>query len=160
VYWVVKTISPAPTSQNAPSARVNGAVGRTHTGATPHNLTSRRSGDGPNMGAHGPHSLLAQFERHLRSLNRSASTIGGYLRSARLTQAFLATRGRTLENADRADLEAFMADQFARGLQASSVATRCKGLKIPYRWLEEEDELANPMARMRPPIVPSAHPRS
>jgi site-specific recombinase XerC len=28
-------------------------------------------------------------------------------------------------------------------------------LRILYRWLEEEDEVAvNPMAKMRPPIVP------
>jgi site-specific recombinase XerC len=30
-----------------------------------------------------------------------------------------------------------------------------KALRILYRWLEEEDEIAaNPMARMRPPIIP------
>ncbi len=27
-------------------------------------------------------------------------------------------------------------------------------LRILYRWLEEEEELPSPMARMRPPIVP------
>jgi site-specific recombinase XerD len=79
------------------------------------------------MDAYGPHSLLAQFERHLRSLNRSDSTIDGYLRTVRLAQTFLATRGWALEDAKRADLEAVLADQFARGLEASTVATRYKG---------------------------------
>jgi site-specific recombinase XerD len=35
------------------------------------------------------------------------------------------------------------------------VATRHKVLRILYRWLEEEDEIdQNPMARVKPPIVP------
>jgi hypothetical protein len=37
---------------------------------------------------------------------------------------------------------------------ANPAATRYKVLHVLYRWLEEEEELPNPMARMKPPIVP------
>jgi len=46
-----------------------------------------------------------------------------------------------------------MADLLSRR-SASTAATRCKGLRVLYPWLEEEEEIPNPMARMRPPIVP------
>jgi site-specific recombinase XerD len=38
---------------------------------------------------------------------------------------------------------------------AATVWTRYKVLRILYRWLEEEDEItSNPMAKMKPPIIP------
>jgi site-specific recombinase XerD len=38
---------------------------------------------------------------------------------------------------------------------AGTVATRYKVLRILYGWLEEEDEIpTNPMAKVKPPIVP------
>ena len=73
--------------------------------------------------------LLRSFELHLRAANRSDNTIESYL-------------------------EAFLADLLARR-SASTAATRHKVLRILYRWLEEEDEIEqNPMARVKPPIVP------
>src|SRR5512132_3967031 len=102
----------------------------------------------------GPSPLLRSFELHLRALNRSANTMESYLEGARQAERFLATRGRTLTDARRADLEAFLADLLARR-SASTAATRHKVLRILYRWLEEEDEVEqNPMARVKPPIVP------
>jgi site-specific recombinase XerD len=36
-----------------------------------------------------------------------------------------------------------------------TVATRYRRLRVLYRWLEEEEEIAaSPMAKMRPPIAP------
>jgi site-specific recombinase XerD len=59
-----------------------------------------------------------------------------------------------LTDAGRADLEAFLGELLTRRA-AGTVATRYKVLKLLYRWLEEEDEIAtDPMARLRPPIVP------
>jgi site-specific recombinase XerD len=59
-----------------------------------------------------------------------------------------------LEEASRADLEAFLGDLLRRRAPATA-ATRYKVLRILYRWLEEEEEIeANPLARMKPPIVP------
>jgi site-specific recombinase XerD len=63
-------------------------------------------------------------------------------------------RGKRLEEATRADLEAFLGDLLRRRAPATA-ATRYKVLRILYRWLEEEEEIeANPMARMKPPIIP------
>jgi site-specific recombinase XerD len=99
-------------------------------------------------------SLARSFERHLRAENRSDNTIESYLESVRQAEAFLAGRGRTLLDARRADLEAFLGDLLQRRAPATA-ATRYKVLRILYAWLEEEEEIdANPMARMWPPIVP------
>ena len=96
--------------------------------------------------------LLRSFERHLRAENRSERTIASYLQSARQAESFLADRGISLTGASRADLEAFLGDLLGRRA-AATAATRYKVLRILYRWLEEEDEVAvNPMAKMRPPI--------
>jgi integrase/recombinase XerC len=62
-------------------------------------------------------------------------------------------RGSALEAATRADLEAFMADLLGRRAP-STVATYHKVLKLLYAWLVEEEIPADPMARLRPPIVP------
>ncbi len=68
--------------------------------------------------------------------------------------AFLRPRGRELVEATRADLEAFIGDLLSRR-SAATAATRYKQLQALYRWLEDEEELAvNPMARMKPPVVP------
>jgi site-specific recombinase XerD len=99
--------------------------------------------------------LVRSFERHLRALNRSERTIETYLISLRQADAFLRARGATLEDATRADLEAFMADVLARGRAPSTAATYHKVLKLLYAWLVEEQEiLTDPMAKLRPPIVP------
>jgi site-specific recombinase XerC len=50
--------------------------------------------------------------------------------------------------------EAFLGDLLTRRA-AATAWTRYKALRILYRWLEEEDEIAaNPMAKMKPPIIP------
>jgi Phage integrase family/Phage integrase, N-terminal SAM-like domain len=99
-------------------------------------------------------SLRRSFELHLRAENRADNTIASYLESIRQAEAFLATLGKGLLDADRGDLETFLADLLARR-SASTAATRYKALRILYGWLEEEGEIsANPIAKMRPPIVP------
>ena len=99
--------------------------------------------------------VIRSFERHLRALNRSERTIETYLISLRQAEAFLRAHGTTLEAATRADLEAFMADVLARGRAPSTAATYHKVLKLLYAWLVEEEEIpTDPMAKLRPPIVP------
>jgi site-specific recombinase XerD len=58
-----------------------------------------------------------------------------------------------LRDATRADLEDFLADLLARR-SAATAATRYKVLRVLYRWLEEEEDVPNPMAKMRPPLIP------
>jgi site-specific recombinase XerD len=98
-------------------------------------------------------SLLRSFERHLRAQNRSERTVGNYLESARRVEVFLEGRGKRLEEATQADLEDFLGD-ILRRRSANTAATRYKVMRVLYRWLEEEEELSNPMARMKPPIIP------
>jgi hypothetical protein len=62
-------------------------------------------------------SLLRSFERHLRAQNRSERTVGNYLESARLADAFLEGRGKRLEQATLADLEDFVAHILRRRSQ-------------------------------------------
>jgi hypothetical protein len=109
---------------------------------------------GPAMTPDYTPSLLRSFERHLQAENRSDNTIESYLESIRQAEAFLAGRSRTLLDARRADLEAFLGDLLQRRAPATA-ATRYKVLRILYTWLEEEEEITvSPMAKMRPPIVP------
>jgi site-specific recombinase XerD len=111
-------------------------------------------GYGPAMTADYRPSLIRSFERHLRAENRSEHTIASYLESLRQAKAFLAGRGRSLLDARREDLEAFLGELLQRRAP-ETVATRYRRLRVLYRWLEEEEEIiASPMARMRPPIVP------
>jgi len=88
-------------------------------------------------------SLLRSFERHLRAENRSDSTIESYLESIRQAEAFLAGRGRSLLDARRADLEAFLGELLQRRAPATA-ATRYKVLRILYVWLEEEGDRRQP----------------
>jgi site-specific recombinase XerD len=99
-------------------------------------------------------SLVRSFERHLGAENRSEHTIASYLDSLCQAEAFLAGRGRTLVDARREDLEAFLGELLQRRAP-ETVATRYRRLRVLYRWLEEEDEItADPMAKMKPPIIP------
>ena len=72
-----------------------------------------------------PRSLLRSFERHLRAQNRSERTVGNYLESARLADAFLEGRGKRLEQATQADLEDFVA-HILRRRSASTNALACQ----------------------------------
>jgi site-specific recombinase XerD len=102
-----------------------------------------------------PNPLLRSFERHLRAENRSAQTVATYLIALRQAEAFLVTtRGTTLAEAGRADLEAYLGDLLSRRA-AATAATYYKVLKLLYQWLQDEDEVPHsPMAKMRPPIIP------
>jgi site-specific recombinase XerD len=91
----------------------------------------------------------------MRAENRSDRTIATYLHGLRQAEMFLTSRGTAVEAATRGDLEAFMADLLARRT-ASTAATYYKILKVLYGWLVDEEELdADPMAKMKPPIVPA-----
>jgi hypothetical protein len=98
-----------------------------------------------------PDRLLRSFERYLRATNRSERTVGNYLENLHQVEAFLRPRGVRLRDATRADLEEFLADLLARP-SAATAATRYKVLRVLYRWLEEEEDVPNPMEK------PPAHP--
>ena len=109
----------------------------------------------PGMNQQPPDRLLRSFERYLRATNRSERTVGNYLENLHQVEAFLRPRGVRLRDATRADLEEFLADLLARRA-AATAATRYKVLRVLYRWLEEEEDVPNPMEKMRPPSSPSS----
>ena len=77
-----------------------------------------------------PDPLLRSFERHLRAENRSAQTVATYLIALRQAEAFLTgSRGTTLAEASRADLEAYLGDLLTRRAPATA-ATYYKVLKL------------------------------
>jgi site-specific recombinase XerD len=101
---------------------------------------------GPAMDSGRPFSLSHSFERHLRAKDLSDGTVASYLVGVRQFTAFLGRRGRELEAATRADLEAFIAELLT-SRSAATASTRYKQLQALYRWLEDEEEIAvNPMA--------------
>jgi site-specific recombinase XerD len=67
-------------------------------------LTFSRLRYGPAMTPDHAPSLARSFERHLRAENCSDNTIESYLESIRQAEAFLATHGRSLLDARRAEL--------------------------------------------------------
>jgi site-specific recombinase XerD len=99
--------------------------------------------------------LVRSFERHLRAENKSDRTVETYLEAVRLLQAFLTGRDVGLAEADRAHIEAFLADLLARWKPATA-ANRYRSLKVFYAWLEEGEITADPMAKMKPPAIPSS----
>src|SRR6266498_2638309 len=98
--------------------------------------------------------LARSFERYLRAGNKSPRTIETYLESVNGFDAHLAaTSGRLLEQAHREDVEAWIMTLLARWKPATA-HNRYRGLHAFYRWLEEEEDIPSPMAKMRPPAVP------
>jgi site-specific recombinase XerD len=106
------------------------------------------------MAAPSVDDLARSFERYLRAGNKSPRTIETYLEAVRGFAAHLAaTSGRALDQARREDVEAWIGVLLARW-KPSTAHNRYRGLHAFYRWLEEEDDLPSPMAKMKPPAVP------
>jgi hypothetical protein len=85
---------------------------------------------GPAMDSGGPFSLSHSFERHLRAKDLSDGTVASYLVGVRQFTAFLQPRGRELEEASRADLEAFIAE-----LLTSRSARPPRLARRRWRWI-------------------------
>jgi site-specific recombinase XerD len=98
--------------------------------------------------------LPASFELYLRATNKSRRTIETYREALDGFTAHLqATSKRPLDQARREDVEAWMTVLLARWKPATA-HNRYRGLHAFYRWLEEEEDIPSPMAKMRPPAVP------
>jgi site-specific recombinase XerD len=92
--------------------------------------------------------------RHLRAENKSPGTIDNYLEAVKQLTVFLAARDRSVTQARREDLEAFLGSLLDRWTAGTAV-NRYRALRVFYGWLVEEDELRrNPMMRMKPPATP------
>lgn len=97
--------------------------------------------------------LLVSWRRHLEAENLSPNTIKLYVAAGQLLGDYLLDHGMPVEveKIGREHIEAFLVDLRER-TSASTAATRYRGLRQLFRWLEEEGEIArNPMSRMKPP---------
>jgi site-specific recombinase XerD len=106
------------------------------------------------MAAPSVDDLGRSFERYLRAGNKSPRTIETYLEAvAGFTMHLAATSRRSLDQARREDVEAWIGALLARW-KPSTAHNRYRGLHAFYRWLEEEEDIPSPMAKMKPPAVP------
>jgi integrase/recombinase XerD len=106
------------------------------------------------MAAPSVDDLARSFERYLRAGNKSPRTIETYLEAVAGFSGYLAaTSRRSLDQARREDVEAWIAALLARW-KPSTAHNRYRGLYAFYRWLEEEEDIPSPMAKMKPPTVP------
>jgi site-specific recombinase XerD len=103
----------------------------------------------------GADPLLRSFQRHLRVENKSARTVQTYSEAASQLADHLAEHGRGLLDARQEDVEEFLAGLLDRHTPATAL-NRYRALRVFYAWLVAEEELpASPMARLRPPKVPT-----
>lgn len=101
-------------------------------------------------------ALIPSWERSLRAGNKSVRTIRAYGEAARLFETFLRDKfGMTsVEHVTREHVESFIEDQLARW-KPTTASVRYRCLQQLFKWLLEEGEIrSDPMARMKPPIVP------
>ena len=104
---------------------------------------------------------LASFRRHIAAKNLSPRTVKTYEEACDLFARFLADQGMPQQVAHirREHVESFIVSLLERWSPATA-ANRFRSLQQFFRWLEEEGELpdGNPMARMKPPLVPEQPP--
>src|SRR3954470_24583279 len=86
--------------------------------------------------------LLSSFRRHLRAASKAPRTIELYSQSVRYFSRWLAEHDRpaTLDELTRPAISAWLAE-LSENCQASTVATRLRGMRRFCRWLVVEGEL-------------------
>jgi site-specific recombinase XerD len=102
---------------------------------------------------------LAIWEIHLKSAGKSPHTVKSYIQGVRALAAWLGDEGLPLdpERITTSQLRAFQAqlllpeDQGGAGKRTSTVCARHDALKLFFAFLEEEDDLPNPMRRVQRP---------
>jgi site-specific recombinase XerD len=99
--------------------------------------------------------LARSFERHLRAENKAERTVRTYLEALGQFAAHLQAAGRGgLVEARTEDIEAFLGALLGR-CKPGTAANRYRSLRVFYRWLEDEGEIAaSPMAKLKSPMVP------
>jgi site-specific recombinase XerD len=100
-------------------------------------------------------SLLASWQRSLRARNLAPKTIKTYLEAAgQLVDHVTAAGVRDVAEIERHHIEEFIAEQ-VETRSAATASVRFRALQQFFGWCVDEEELeVNPMAKMRPPVVP------
>lgn len=99
---------------------------------------------------------------HLRAeKGRAELTIAAYRRDLGRYVAFLASRGRTVRDAEPADVDAFAASLRAEGLAASSVTRTMVAVRTLHRWLAAEGVVEqDPALAVETPKLPRPLPKA
>lgn len=99
-------------------------------------------------------SLKRSWLRSLRARNLSPSTIKTYDQGATHMTTWLEGRDVTdPEAVTRGDLEEWVAAMLDQGLSDATASVRYRAVQQFWQWAEEEEEIGNPMDKMRPPTV-------
>lgn len=101
-------------------------------------------------------TLLPDWRRHLRAMNRAPATIESYLAIGTAFAAYLEERGMpgAVASITREHIESYIADLNDR-VKAPTTAKHYRSLQQLFRWLEDDGEITrSPFAKMRPPAVP------
>jgi site-specific recombinase XerD len=100
--------------------------------------------------------LVGSWRRSLRQRNLAARTIDTYVESATQLSGWLADRGITDVDTVSRDHVADFITHLIETRSPSTASVRFRSLQQYFGWLDEEGELAgaNPMEKMRPPMVP------
>jgi site-specific recombinase XerD len=100
-------------------------------------------------------SLLASWQRSLRARNLAPKTIKTYLEAAGQLVDYVTAAGvHDVADIQRHQIEEFIAEQ-VETRSAATASVRFRALQQLFTWCLNEDELeVNPMANMRPPLVP------
>jgi integrase/recombinase XerD len=107
--------------------------------------------------------MIRRIEAFLDALaaerGAAANTLAAYARDLRDLSAYLAANGRDDRSADRADIEAWLADLEARGLAETTRARKLSAAKGFFRFAYDERWRADdPAARLGGPKRPAALP--
>ena len=101
--------------------------------------------------------LVASWKRSLRQRNLAARTIETYIDSGHQLAEWLASEQRItdVDDVTRDHVSDFVT-HLIETRSASTASVRFRALQQLFSWLEDEGELAgaNPMAKMKPPLVP------
>ena len=91
----------------------------------------------------------------------AASSLASYRRDLAAWSSWLGKRGRTLLTAQRADVDAYVADQFRAKAKATSVSRRLSALRRFYALQLQQGTLAaDPTLRVRSPKLPRRLPKN
>jgi integrase/recombinase XerC len=101
---------------------------------------------------------VADFLRHLGERNASAHTIRAYTGDLAEFSAYIGSRG--WKQIDHISIRGFLSQLYEKGLSKSSVARALAAVRSLYRWLAQEDVVAqNPAKLVATPRLPKKLPR-
>lgn len=103
------------------------------------------------------HPLLTSFRRHLRAERKADASVSHYVGASAQFLAFAQEQGLPdIPGISREHVEMWL-ELLHERYRPHTVRNRYIGLRIFFKWLDEEGEIAkNPMARIKPPSVEEA----